>query len=68
MEVDDRSETMQAKIRDAQIQKIPYMIIVGDKEKVQKKVSVRSRTKGDEGTTTVNQFVDRINKEVEQSK
>ncbi|OGY26313.1 MAG: threonine--tRNA ligase [Candidatus Woykebacteria bacterium RBG_16_43_9] len=68
VEVDDRSETMQAKIRDAQIQKFPYMIIVGDKERVQKKVSVRSRTKGDEGTTTVNQFVDRINKEVEQSK
>ena len=52
-DIDDRNETMGSKLRDAQIQKIPYMLIIGDKEKVQKSVSLRSREKGDEGVTTI---------------
>jgi threonyl-tRNA synthetase len=44
VEVDDRSEKMQAKIRDAQLQKIPYMVILGDKEQSENKVSVRKRS------------------------
>ncbi|OGY26372.1 MAG: threonine--tRNA ligase [Candidatus Woykebacteria bacterium RBG_16_44_10] len=63
-EIDNRAETMQARIRDAQLQKIPYMIIVGDKEKVQKKVSVRSLKSGDEGTLSLDEFIVRLNKEV----
>jgi threonyl-tRNA synthetase len=66
VEVDDRSETMQARIRDAQVQKIPYMLIVGDKEQVQKKISVRSLKKGDEGSARANQFIERIRKEADQ--
>src|SRR3990167_2579208 len=49
VEVDDRNETLQAKIRDAQLMKIPYMIIVGDKEESAKKVSVRPREGKDLG-------------------
>ena len=59
---------MQARIRDAQLQKIPYMLIVGDKEKVQKKVSVRSRGKGDEGTSSVADFTNKLRKEIEELK
>lgn len=44
VEVDDRSETMQAKIRDAQVQKVPYMLVVGGREEEKDQVSVRLRT------------------------
>lgn len=67
-EIDSQSETMQAKIREAQVQKIPYMLIVGDKEKVQKKVSIRSREKGDEGTTSIDNFVGRLKQEIDELK
>ncbi|MCH7541604.1 hypothetical protein IH981_02405 [Patescibacteria group bacterium] len=63
-EVDNRSETMQAKIRDAEMQKIPYMLIVGDKERVQKKVSVRSLADGDEGVFILEDFITRVRKEI----
>ncbi|OGY22264.1 MAG: threonine--tRNA ligase [Candidatus Woykebacteria bacterium GWB1_45_5] len=67
-QVDSRAETMQAKIRDAQLQKIPYMLVVGDKEQVQDKVAVRSRDKGDEGTVSYLEFVDRIKNEIKEYK
>mgnify|MGYP001561114915 CR=1 FL=1 len=63
-EIDDRSETMQSKIRDAQIQKIPYMIIVGGREEQENKVSVRARS-GDLGTLTFDEFLDKIKEEIE---
>jgi threonyl-tRNA synthetase len=44
VEVDERSETMQSKIRDAQMQKVPYMVVVGDREMENKQISVRSRS------------------------
>jgi len=67
-EVDSRSETMQAKIRDAQVQKIPYMLIVGDREQVQNKVSIRSREKGDEGSADSEYLIKRLKNEIEQRK
>ena len=67
-EIDVRNETMQAKIRDAQVQKIPYMLVVGDKEKVQRKVSIRSREKGDEGIASISSFVIRIKREIDDLK
>src|SRR3989304_1933743 len=48
-EISSESETMQAKIRDAQIQKVPYMAIIGDREQAQKKISVRNRDGQDLG-------------------
>lgn len=55
--LDTRKEKTGAKIRDAQLQKIPYMVILGDKEIENKNVSVRHRTKGDLGTRPSNDFV-----------
>lgn len=59
-DIDLRSETLNYKIRDAQNNKIPYMVIVGEKEKEKKIISVRSRTDGDQGQTTVEEFIKKI--------
>jgi threonyl-tRNA synthetase len=55
-ELDDRNEKMNYKIRDAQERKIPFMLIVGEKEKELRTVSVRSRDVGDIGSATVSQI------------
>ena len=57
VEVDDRQEKVNYKIREAQLQKIPYMLVVGDKEVSDRAVAVRSRAKGDLGARPVAQFV-----------
>jgi threonyl-tRNA synthetase len=64
-EIDDRPERLSAKIRDAQLQKVPYMLIVGDKEAESQQVGVRSR-QGDEGAAEVAKLVDRVKKEIAQ--
>jgi threonyl-tRNA synthetase len=64
-EVDERSERMNAKIRDAQNQKIPYMLVVGDKEIAGSAVAVRLRSGEDLGPVGVDAFVERVVKEVE---
>ena len=64
-ELDDRSEKVGFKIRSAQMEKIPYMILVGDKDIEAGTISVRSRKNGDEGATTIDEFVARITKEIE---
>ncbi|MGQ9628163.1 MAG: threonine--tRNA ligase [Anaerolineae bacterium] len=56
-ELDDSSERMQAKIRQAQIQKIPYMLIAGDREATQDAVSLRLRTEEDLGARPVEEFI-----------
>ena len=55
--VDDRQEKVNYKIREAQLQKIPYMLVVGDKEAAEGQVAVRSRAKGDLGATPLETFV-----------
>ena len=57
VEVDDRSERMSAKIRDAQLQKIPYMLVVGDREVAEGTVAVRLRTEEDLGARSVEVFI-----------
>jgi threonyl-tRNA synthetase len=59
VEVDDRAERMNPKIRDAQLQKIPYMLIVGNREEQANAVSVRLRTSEDQGMTDLSDFIDR---------
>ncbi len=59
-ELDTRSERMNAKIRDAQLQKIPYMLVVGDKEAAAEAVSVRLRTNVDLKSMPLAQFVERV--------
>ncbi len=60
VEADMRSERMNAKIRDAQLQKIPYMLVVGDKEQAENAVSVRLRTNENLGMMPVENFVERL--------
>src|ERR1035438_6279951 len=55
--VDERSEKVNLKIRDAQMQKIPYMLVVGDREQESGQVSVRNRKHGDQGVKTVEEFL-----------
>ena len=64
--MDTRSEKIGYKIREAQTQKIPYMLVVGQKEEEEKTVSVRSRFAGDEGASSVESFIESIQKEIEE--
>jgi threonyl-tRNA synthetase len=64
IEVDTRGERMQAKIRDAQMQKVPYMLIVGDREREAEAVSVRQRDGSDLGAVPLFQLIDRLKDEV----
>ncbi|MDR1905744.1 MAG: threonine--tRNA ligase [Clostridiales bacterium] len=59
--VDVRNEKIGYKIREAQVEKVPYMVIIGDKEAEGNVISVRSRSEGDLGTTTVAEFIEKIN-------
>jgi threonyl-tRNA synthetase len=63
VEVDGRSERMNAKIRDAQLQKVPYMLVVGDREAKTNSVSVRLRSEEDLGTMSVDDFIQLIARE-----
>ena len=62
-ELDDRNEKLQAKIRDAQLQKIPYMLVVGGKEAEAGTVAVRHRSKGDQGPQPVDGFIAALKQE-----
>jgi threonyl-tRNA synthetase len=64
-ELDGRSEKIGFKIRSAQMEKIPYMILVGDKDIENGTISVRSRKNGDEGATSIDEFVARIKEEID---
>lgn len=66
VKVDDRNEKIGFKIREAELQKIPYMIIVGEKEAQAGNISVRKRKKGDKGQTTLTELIDEISKEIGQ--
>jgi threonyl-tRNA synthetase len=63
--LDDRNEKLQAKIRDAQLEKIPYMLIIGGKEAEAGTVSVRHRSKGDLGPRPLDQFVADLRAEID---
>ena len=67
-EADVRNEKIGYKIREAQLEKVPYMIIIGDKEKENGVVAVRSRKEGDIGTMTLEEFIARINQEVNEKR
>ena len=60
--VDERSEKVNLKIRDAQLQKIPFMLVVGDREQESGRVSVRNRKHGDQGVKSVDEFLSDIEK------
>ena len=64
VELDNREEKIGYKIREAQLQKIPYMLIIGDKEVEENKVSVRSREKGDLGSIKKEEFILKVEDEI----
>ncbi len=63
-EMDNRSEKIGFKIREARLAKLPYMLVVGQQEEADKTVSVRSRFAGDEGVKPLGEFIDQICKEI----
>lgn len=65
IEVDDRSEKVGYKIREAQLEKVPYMIVVGDKDIENDCISVRSRKLGDLGSMKLQEFIDKAVEEIE---
>ena len=65
-EIDLRAEKIGYKIREAQLNKIPYMVVVGAKEEEEGLVAVRSRFEGDEGQKDLGQFIDSIKKEIDE--
>ncbi|PKM74297.1 MAG: threonine--tRNA ligase [Firmicutes bacterium HGW-Firmicutes-16] len=65
VETDYRSEKIGYKIRESQLQKIPYMLVLGDKEAEAGLVAVRTRLGGDEGTMTLDDFIAKIKEEIE---
>lgn len=62
--IDDRNEKIGRKIRDNELKRIPYLLIVGEKEAEQGLVAVRKQGEGDQGTMTIAQFAEKINSEV----
>ena len=65
--VDDRNEKIGRKIRDYELKRIPYLLIVGEKEAESGEVSVRKQGEGDKGTVKIATFADDIKKEIENS-
>jgi len=63
--VDERDEKIQRKIRDAEVKKVPYMLIVGEKEQENKTLSVRRHGQGDLGSFSIEEFVAKFNEEVQ---
>jgi threonyl-tRNA synthetase len=64
VELDERQEKIGYKIREAQLQKIPYMLVVGDREAAEGTISVRTRTGGDQGAVGLAAFIDRAHAEI----
>jgi len=63
--VDDRNEKIGKKIRDTELQKVPYMLIVGEKEEAENKVSVRKQAEGDLGSFSIEEFSKIIGEEIQ---
>ena len=64
--IDDRNETIGKRIRENEIKRIPYLLVVGEKEESTNSVSVRKQGEGDKGTMTIEEFVTFIKEEIEQ--
>ncbi|BDQ11446.1 threonine--tRNA ligase [Sediminibacterium sp. TEGAF015] len=68
VEVDDRSEKIGKKIRDTELMKVPYMLVIGEKEMNDQQLSVRRQGKGDLGTVSLQSFIENIKEEIHQRK
>jgi threonyl-tRNA synthetase len=66
VEIDDRNEKIGKKIRDTEIMKVPYMLVIGEKEVAESKLSVRRQGKGDLGMLDKNEFLAKVVEEIEE--
>ena len=66
--LDDRNEKIGYKIREGQVKKVPYMLVVGEKEATNGTVSVRSRSEGEMGAMAVDEFIAKLQKEIKEKK
>jgi threonyl-tRNA synthetase len=64
VEIDDRQERLNAKIRDAELQKIPYTVVIGDKEVQEGKLSVRSKKEGNLGSMSLEDFIHHLKERI----
>jgi threonyl-tRNA synthetase len=64
VEIDERQEKIGKKIREAELSRVPYMLIIGEKEMNDNLVSIRARGKGDEGSLSLNEFIEKVQKEI----
>ena len=64
VEIDDRNEKIGYKIRETQLQKVPYMLVLGEKEEKDKLVAVRDRKQGDIGAMKLDEFISKVNEEI----
>ncbi|MFM7838003.1 MAG: threonine--tRNA ligase, partial [Chitinophagaceae bacterium] len=67
-ELDDRNEKIGKKIRDTELQKVPYMLVIGEKEMTEKTVSIRRQGKGDTGAQSADEFIASVKAEIEHRK
>src|SRR3954467_9649346 len=68
VETDERSEKIGRKIREAEISRVPYMLVIGEKEMAENKLSVRRQGKGDLGSQSIEEFIQHIAEEIEERK
>lgn len=66
--IDERPEKIGRKIRDTELKRIPYMLVLGEKEQEERKVSVRRQGQGDQGSVTLEQFISQITTEIKEYK
>lgn len=66
VEVDDRNERVGYKIREGEVQKVPYLLVLGDQEVESGMVSVRKRGVGDQGALTLQEFMTNVKEEIDQ--
>jgi threonyl-tRNA synthetase len=67
-ELDDRNEKLGYRIREAQLSKVPYMLVVGEDEMNSKSVTARARVEGEGGKFTIDEFISKITNEIETKK
>ncbi|MFN5983464.1 MAG: His/Gly/Thr/Pro-type tRNA ligase C-terminal domain-containing protein, partial [Fluviicola sp.] len=64
--IDDRNEKIGKKIRESELKKIPFMLIVGEKEAENREISVRQRSEGDKGSMSIESFAKLVSEAIEQ--
>lgn len=67
-EVDERNEKIGYKIREAQLEKVPYMLVIGDREVENRTVAVRKRGQGDQGAVSLREFINTVKEDIEQKR